>query len=788
MDAFNEMNLKRILGLLNVLLLIKILKDCLRIIEFKYGTVLLLVLAGIVLYLLFEKVINDRRKKFIVISLGLIISAYFLLRDSGALLNKVIYVYYNNYTVIINSVFAEEDIAFGEFLCTFIIVIPLLTCFFMGIAKKFPALPTIINTIICFVSWYLVFYTLVVKNIFFLSADIVFTLGIVKYNKSLREWRGEEIKNNVRFIQIISLLLIITLAIPSVICILPQEFSGKNVKGIVTVFKNSFINNKSKKDGIAVASENSYSMKESGYTDSSEYLGGPIDINGRTVFTVKSDMPYYLRGKIKDTYLGNRWTNSDNEIVKITNVDTIANGGMKYLKDTEGFYGKVSRKTIEITPEKNLNSTSFFTPNGALNIESSYDDIYVDSVPLFLTDKNVFQNYKVNITSYGSFDMYLQGIEHREYMNIAQKDKLILPMREYGEDDAHYYQRVEKDIDTTDSEKLQQYNDFKWHYINYMQVPNTVRKEVYNLVESIVNEGAKEYNKGVEDLTADEKALAIMKYMRKNYTYTLEVENGDYDDFVSEFLLDKKSGYCTYFASATTIMCRIAGVPARYVEGFNMNNEQGIYNTYRITNRDAHAWSEVLVNYNCDQWAVADSVPVEEEQERINDNNEDDQSDSTDTSTLNVQHKNVNAINPEDDIEIDDENQGNKRVYGIALLIVGTIAGVMVLLVALYRYTVLKVIKSSSVVPLYDYYLLRLRTISIYKDESSCDIEFAEKIKDSVLREKLLELINMCYKEYYGGETIEKIDKKEYINFIESYLKKINGNKRYIFKKYIRLS
>ncbi|WP_294359061.1 transglutaminase-like domain-containing protein [uncultured Clostridium sp.] len=35
---------------------------------------------------------------------------------------------------------------------------------------------------------------------------------------------------------------------------------------------------------------------------------------------------------------------------------------------------------------------------------------------------------------------------------------------------------------------------------------------------------------------------------------------------MEKFLFQEKKGYCTYFATATTIMCRAVGVPARYKE------------------------------------------------------------------------------------------------------------------------------------------------------------------------------------------------------------------------------
>lgn len=60
-----------------------------------------------------------------------------------------------------------------------------------------------------------------------------------------------------------------------------------------------------------------------------------------------------------------------------------------------------------------------------------------------------------------------------------------------------------------------------------------------------------------------------MRHLQRYYRYTLTPDvPPDSQDFVTYFLYVGKEGYCTYFASAMTVLCRMAGLPARYVEGF----------------------------------------------------------------------------------------------------------------------------------------------------------------------------------------------------------------------------
>lgn len=62
---------------------------------------------------------------------------------------------------------------------------------------------------------------------------------------------------------------------------------------------------------------------------------------------------------------------------------------------------------------------------------------------------------------------------------------------------------------------------------------------------------------------------------------------------VDEFLFDTRAGFCEHYASAFTIMMRMAGIPARVVTGYQGGwyNERSGYLLVRQS--DAHAWAEV---------------------------------------------------------------------------------------------------------------------------------------------------------------------------------------------------
>ena len=149
-------------------------------------------------------------------------------------------------------------------------------------------------------------------------------------------------------------------------------------------------------------------------------------------------------------------------------------------------------------------------------------------------------------------------------------------------------------------------------YGKYLQVPENISDRTYDLVQEITKDAT----------TSIDKVLQIKNYLTKNYVYDLQVSIIPKDsEFIDYFLFVEKKGYCTYFNTAMTVMCRMAGVPARYVEGFKTPNKKdddsGLYSVF---NADAHAWCEVLLGafeYS-NMWTIVDASPTASEDTQKN--------------------------------------------------------------------------------------------------------------------------------------------------------------------------
>lgn len=69
-----------------------------------------------------------------------------------------------------------------------------------------------------------------------------------------------------------------------------------------------------------------------------------------------------------------------------------------------------------------------------------------------------------------------------------------------------------------------------------------------------------------------------------------------FDDPVDEFLFQTRKGYCEHYASAFTVMMRLAGIPARVVTGYQGGEMNPLSDYMIIRQSDAHAWSEIWLN------------------------------------------------------------------------------------------------------------------------------------------------------------------------------------------------
>jgi protein-glutamine gamma-glutamyltransferase len=99
----------------------------------------------------------------------------------------------------------------------------------------------------------------------------------------------------------------------------------------------------------------------------------------------------------------------------------------------------------------------------------------------------------------------------------------------------------------------------------------------------------------------------VDSYFERNFRYSLKRSDSNQSATpLSTFLLKNRSGHCEYFASATTLLLRGAGIPARYAVGYSVSEFSPLEKQYIVRSRHAHAWTMAYVNGT---WQSFDTTP-----------------------------------------------------------------------------------------------------------------------------------------------------------------------------------
>ena len=196
----------------------------------------------------------------------------------------------------------------------------------------------------------------------------------------------------------------------------------------------------------------------------------------------------------------------------------------------------------------------------------------------------------LQVTTYASLPVLYTAYGLSEIPDFGQAvDDAYLANRENRREYQISYNVVRGDA----GDALDAYDAFV--YEHYLQIP----KELQEPLEEILDAAG---------LRAASAAEAIAAWVRELGTYDLNtpaVPAGE--DFVLYFLTQSQRGYCVHFASATVLLMRALGIPARYVTGYAVSGAAG--ESRLVTEDNAHAWVEYYVSGV--GWVPVDPTPAE---------------------------------------------------------------------------------------------------------------------------------------------------------------------------------
>lgn len=274
-----------------------------------------------------------------------------------------------------------------------------------------------------------------------------------------------------------------------------------------------------------------FSLNSAGYLD--KKLGGELRRDSSVLMKVrvKGEETLYLRGTVRDRYSGNNWYKSKKEHKEYKTGETMP---LPFKSDVNTY-----EKELEITYEKLMTST-VFAPYSIYRVQHSSKKIYADEDSEVYTSKMTMKEGSYSVSS---------------RLPFIDPNKLRQSKAESLEGE---------------------------YYALYTSIGPEIPERVRALAREITKGQSNNYD----------KAKAIEKYLRDNYSYTYTPpELPSWSEFTDHFLFEGRKGYCTYFATSMAVLLRALEVPCRYVEGF-VSVYDGTENR-EVRGTDAHAWVEV---------------------------------------------------------------------------------------------------------------------------------------------------------------------------------------------------
>ena len=304
------------------------------------------------------------------------------------------------------------------------------------------------------------------------------------------------------------------------------------------------------------------------YPEGGNQLGGEAEPNDMPVMVVKTDRKTLMRGVVKDEYTGLSFRDTSS--------------AKRYLYINPRWSPLRGKVFMESLPPEGIRKASSLLEEKALVVQVQNPAASTVFTPLYLRDVNPLTNMVFYFND--SSELFIT-----RDMESGDRYTVHAPVFEGGDaglgalvnaatgNDA-YYQEI---------------------FPVYTRLPGHLEQKVHDDAASMTRDAQTPYD----------KATAIMRHLQKYYRYTLTPQKPpDNLDFVTYFLYVSKEGHCTYYASAMTVLCRMAGLPARYVEGFLATPAAD--GLAYVTGKQAHAWTEVY--FEGFGWVPFDPTPSQQ--------------------------------------------------------------------------------------------------------------------------------------------------------------------------------
>lgn len=716
------------------------MESCYRIKDLNYWHIAFLLLAGLTLSRLFPLLYRKIAvKPFYYLITAAALSAFVLYNRESVQYLWDSYIV-SNYHKINDAIYHSSETEFRMFLPFLAILIPSAAAASDAFRMKgHPEALIFIMSFFMFTFWNNMLDHLISD---FIPLFIFITLVYYCYGRYDLLVKISKHNNSMVSVRLRSIIL--NAVVVSSIVIVLSSFAAYlfGTESIAQKKNSTFLRNKSM---IAVSLDSSYEVANSGFGSGGGRLGGPVALSRNVALRVIAHRPAYLKGAVSDFYDGTRWTRSPGEYrIKGNEPLTVANRDLIYrMTGSHNKRLKTEKMTIYTV---GLETSTLFVPANLTGLTIGSGRIIYDK------NRNFMHMGKHAVIEPYSLKHYVSSTGIEEFQNITG---------------------------TPYSFSYENGWELDERYHPYLQLPRTITPRTRELAARLLQGCA----------TTEEKVERIADYLKTSFPYSLQVSDiPENHDFVDYFLFEEKKGYCTYFATTAAVFFRMAGIPARYVEGFKMNDEKDDSGAYLVRNSSAHAWVEILVSPESDLWCIVDCVPAgtidynEAEPGQYWDRFDSDffRRGSYDTGNITQETNSNEGI-------LDYSAILPLLIYPLMLLPAALILFMIAYLLyklIIYRRKVRMLIAAEGIVPIYSHWVKRLSSMGIIFPQGSCELEYADTIGNSELSNLLKAIIRKCYDEHFGGNMNTSIPEKVYYNRkIEKHLRKAQGFIRYWYHR-----
>ncbi len=454
-----------------------------------------------------------------------------------------------------------------SFSVVFVVLICTLVCTGAQILSRFYRLQ-VLTGLLLFAGY----IALLVTDIYLLKRTVIFVFiyFVIVLIEFVHMHKGDKYFENakkkvVNLFPSIAIVFLILLAVP-----VKEEPINLNIIGALQNVFDKFTD-------LTGFGSTKFNMSFSGYSEDA-FLSDSIIEKDKTVMTIdvagSTLTNIYLVGSVYDTFDGREWTvTTDMESDYILDYYETIYALTRYNPDN--YSDIIQSSTLDIRFERFYTDALFYPlktrylHNGDYAIDTSEGNLK------FAEKQNDGTNYDLT---------YYQINLDNPYTYAFIKDQMGYQYTINGEVPKEAASTIFKKykngtIDLADLETKLYYHS-KAVNDTYTGLPE-LSEPIIAYIEAITSG----YDNDIDKLKA-------IEYTLSQYTYTTKPSITPSDkDFLERFLLESKEGYCTYYATAFTLMARYLGYPARYVQGFCV---PAISNSsIEVSSKNAHAWCEV---------------------------------------------------------------------------------------------------------------------------------------------------------------------------------------------------